>query len=171
MEVTSEVWDAKKDVAIAAIHDADFIAMDTEMTGLAPEGWMRSTSADSVASRFDKCRHAVQKMAVNQVGICAFKWDAAAGKFIARPFSFYIIPKKGRFVCSVSSSVCIAPLFQDRSPHSHTPPPQADAFHFLASNHFNFNKWVYSGIPFMSTLKEEGSLFRRCGVSCPACTL
>ncbi|CAG8473468.1 8579_t:CDS:10 [Paraglomus occultum] len=127
-----------------AIDEADFIALDTELTGLS-ERIGRNRSFDSPQARYAKVRAAATKFLIIQFGLCTFTYSSTDDKFIARPFNFYIFPANADrrdtddvvFMCSGSS------------------------LHFLSNNCFDFNKLIANGIPFLNKPDEEILLRRR----------
>ncbi len=100
MEVTKATWN---DAVVAewrqAVEECDFIAMDTELTGLA-DGY-RSNRCDSAATRFAKNRKAAAEFALTQLGLCAFRKDAVTGSWTAKPLSAYVLPQKKAFMVEV----------------------------------------------------------------------
>ncbi|KAG2178053.1 hypothetical protein INT43_003306 [Umbelopsis isabellina] len=73
-----------------------------------------------------------------QIGICTFHWSSTAKRYFAKPFNFYVFPRgsRGR---SLNRNFLV----------------QSTAFDFLAGVGFDFNKWVYSGIPYLTFQEED----------------
>ena len=66
-----------------------------------------------------------------QVGICLF-WRVDEGVYRTAPYNFYVIPDdNGNITCDVST------------------------IHFLKDNGMDFNKWLYSGVPFVNAFEEQ----------------
>jgi hypothetical protein len=100
MEVTALTWsDAVVSEWQKAVDECDFIAMDTELTGLA-DGY-RSNRSDSTATRFAKNRKAAAEFALTQLGLCAFRKDTLKGTWVAKPLSVYVLPQKKAFMMEV----------------------------------------------------------------------
>ncbi|XP_075266120.1 poly(A)-specific ribonuclease PARN-like isoform X2 [Convolutriloba macropyga] len=119
------------------IDSCDFIAMDLELSGLNESN--SKNSSDLPESRFLKCRRDVLKYSPIQVGIACFEYDASQkNKYIVRPYNFYVFPYHNSFqypekrIQFLTSSMC-----------------------FLSTHGFDFNKWVNSGIPFLSVADEK----------------
>jgi len=74
MEVTKENFDQVLPVIAEAIKECDFLAFDTELTGLTTRG-QRITGLDSVEERYQKIRASATSFQTIQWGLCAFKWD------------------------------------------------------------------------------------------------
>ncbi|KAF0357475.1 CAF1-domain-containing protein [Gigaspora margarita] len=131
-----------------AIQGADFIALDTELTGLS-EHIERIKSFDDPHSRYLKVRAAATKFLIIQFGLCTFTYNKDEDTFVACPFNFYIFPantdKRDNndicFMCSGSS------------------------LHFLMKCGFDFNKLISQGMPYMNHTDEAKLLQRRADVA------
>ncbi|CEP08008.1 hypothetical protein [Parasitella parasitica] len=141
MEVLRKEFEQTLPLIEKAMVEADFIAVDTEFTGLTtPDVQFQNT--DEIATRYSKLKSCVQEFTIIQYGVCAFKRDASNGNYIAKPFNFYIFGADTEDV-------------QSRRVFSATPSSLA----FLRSNKFDFNKLIEHGIPFYN-YTEEGSMFQ-----------
>ncbi|CAO3643359.1 unnamed protein product [Cunninghamella echinulata] len=90
-------------------------------------------------NRYKEYKEATEKFVVIQFGLCTFKWDNPSGRYIAKAFNFYIFPT------SVTGRSQTNRIFQ----------VQAQAFDFLSKQAFDFNKWIYQGIPYLTAAEEE----------------
>ncbi|KAJ3046100.1 hypothetical protein HDV00_003850 [Rhizophlyctis rosea] len=127
-----------------AINEADFIAVDTELTGLGTDPKWRIAPQDDPQDRYSKMVASASTYVIVQFGVCCFKWDPERKSYISKPFNAYIFPRAGtRF-------------FQlDRDFVS-----QASSLQFLSENDFDFNKWISQGISYVSREEEEKVLGR-----------
>ena len=75
-----------------SIHSADFIAYDTEFSGLSIGFDDKQHDYDSAEDRYQKLKHNCQRMNAFQIGLCTFKWDRAKQRYSMRPFNFYVFP-------------------------------------------------------------------------------
>ncbi|CAG8769531.1 27978_t:CDS:2, partial [Racocetra persica] len=124
-----------------AIQGADFIALDTELTGLS-EHIERIKSFDDPRSRY-------LKFLIIQFGLCTFTYSEEEDTFVARPFNFYIFPANADrrdfndicFMCSGSS------------------------LHFLMKCGFDFNKLISQGIPYLNNTEEAKLLQKRADIA------
>ncbi|KAI9481156.1 MAG: ribonuclease H-like domain-containing protein [Benjaminiella poitrasii] len=120
-----------------AIAECDFLAVDTELSGLhRPPTSIRLYSMED---RYREYKEATERFLIIQFGLCTFTWDEPSGRYIAKPFNFYIFPT------SMTGQVTTNRLFMT----------QAQAFDFLTKQSFDFNKWVYQGIPYLTKAEEE----------------
>lgn len=144
MEILKEDFEAKLPLLQKAISECEFISMDTEMSGLST-----STNSyrnpDSLATRYSKVSNSAKEFLVVQLGICCFTWSDKLGAYEARPFNFPCFPsndddaKSGeRFFLSQSTSL-----------------------EFLLKNHFDFNKWIRHGIPYLTRREEEEYIVKK----------
>ncbi|KAI9093447.1 ribonuclease H-like domain-containing protein [Phlyctochytrium arcticum] len=139
MEVLRNSFEALLPVVKDAIDAADFIAIDTELTGLGIEEAHRPEFLDTAEERYVKYRRAAQDFLVTQYGICTFTWDQKQSAYIARPFNFFVFPQTGsrnlgldrHFTCQVES------------------------IEFLSRYNFDFNKWASQGVPFVNRTDED----------------
>ncbi|OZJ05175.1 hypothetical protein BZG36_02220 [Bifiguratus adelaidae] len=143
MDVTRENFEELLPSIKEAIHKADFIAIDTELTGVNRPG-ERLVSSDDAQTRYTKSCATANDFLVIQYGICTFSWSETDQAFVAVPYNFYVFPN-GRpdeagnrvFLCSSSSLA------------------------FLSRHGFDFNKCIISGIPYLNHSEEERLLDRR----------
>lgn len=162
MEVLRKEFEDKLPIIEAALLDADFIAIDTEFTGMHNHKYtfffyitvnidalvglstpdIQFQHTDDISTRYSKLKSCVQEFTIIQYGVCAFKRDSETGKYTAKPFNFYIF---GADTTDVHS----------RRVFSATPSSLA----FLRSNKFDFNKLIEEGIPFYN-YSEESSMFQ-----------
>lgn len=136
MEVTKSNFTALLPNVQKAIDECDFLAVDTELTGLSTR--VTEHAFDTIAERYSKLRDNCMKFMVIQFGLSAFKYHPKQNKFTHVDFNFYIFPRPHirqapdpKFMCQTSS------------------------LHFLASQNFDFNKVIYDGIPYLSPTQEE----------------
>ncbi|KAJ6240759.1 poly(a)-specific ribonuclease pnldc1 [Anaeramoeba flamelloides] len=126
MNITSENWEENKDKIIQDFEDCDFIAIDTELTGLHMD-WksFHFSLEDHYKSHKLACNHFV----IPQVGFCTFKYDKKQHLWECKPYNIYCFPSTNNrdsstFTCSVSS------------------------LKFLHTHHFDFNTWIGKGVHF-----------------------
>ena len=150
MKITRQSFPSALDEVVAAISRASFVAIDCEMTGLAAKPALMSSLIDSLDSRWARTRDSAASMGLVQYGVCPFEWDAGAGAdgagaFVARPFSFYLMPR-------------VSPV----GGGSGVPGDGGDGFfvatsatlEFLRKHHFDFHDLVDGGVTFLSRSAE-----------------
>ncbi|KAG0193270.1 hypothetical protein DFQ28_005888 [Apophysomyces sp. BC1034] len=137
MEIPRQQFSQKLPTIQKAIEECDFIAVDTELSGLHRPG--NSRRVDTLANRYAEYREASQRFIIIQFGFCTFKWDEPSGRYMAKPFNFYVFPT------GMTGRVQPNRVF-------HT---QAQAFDFLSKQSFDFNKWVYQGVPYLTRQEEQ----------------
>ncbi|KAK4355159.1 hypothetical protein RND71_024130 [Anisodus tanguticus] len=125
------------------VRDADFVAVDLEMTGVTSAPWRESFDFDRCDIRYLKVKDSAEKFAVVQFGVCPFRWDSNKQSFIAHPHNFYIFPRQ-----EIPGSQSYEFLCQTAS------------LDFLAKYQFDFNVCIREGISYLSRSQEEEALER-----------
>lgn len=92
MDITSENFAEQLPLIIKSIHSADFIAYDTEFSGLSIGHEDKQHDFDSIETRYQKLKHNCQRMNAFQVGLSTFRWDPDKKSYVVRPFNFYVFP-------------------------------------------------------------------------------
>ncbi|TMW95940.1 hypothetical protein EJD97_008138 [Solanum chilense] len=126
------------------LRDADFVAVDLEMTGVTSAPWRESFDYDRYDISYLKVKDSAEKFAVVQFGVCPFRWDPHKQSFIAHPHNFYIFPRQEipgsnqsrEFLCQTTS------------------------LNFLAKYQFDFNLCIREGISYLSRSQEKEALER-----------
>lgn len=133
MEVTNENFEAALTQLEAILPTASFVAIDEEMTGIRVDKSTDPTGGDNGQSRYQKMARVASHFNIMQFGVCVFHKEES-GSYIARPFNFYIFPEENSgVVVSMGSNTA--------------------AFH--RTHKFDFNKWVYGGIPFVHQARYD----------------
>lgn len=68
------------------VRDADFVAIDLEMTGVASAPWRECVEFDRFDVQYLKVKDSAEKFAVVQFGVCPFRWDSSRLCFVAHPW-------------------------------------------------------------------------------------
>ncbi|KAI8887857.1 CAF1-domain-containing protein [Backusella circina FSU 941] len=136
MEIPRQSFVQKLRVVEKAIKECDFMAIDTELSGLhrPPKPIRIYTMAD----RYIEYKEATERFIIIQFGLCTFTWDQPSGRYIAKPFNFYVFPT------GATGKIQANRVFMT----------QAQAFDFLVKQSFDFNKWVYQGVPYLTKQEE-----------------
>ncbi|XP_021916008.1 pre-piRNA 3'-exonuclease trimmer-like isoform X2 [Zootermopsis nevadensis] len=148
-EITRNNFEQKYPKIVESLRNAVFIAVDTEFTGLLSDPDFKASLFDTSNERYDKLRRSVQHFIIMQIGICTFRFVQDKNKYEASRYTFYIFPKS--FASVDNKFMC-----------------QASSLEFLCQHDFDFNKFVYEGVPYLNQQQEahlrkqlnEGSLFR-----------
>ncbi|KAL2912729.1 hypothetical protein HK105_207721, partial [Polyrhizophydium stewartii] len=143
MDVTRGNFEQLLGTVREAIQAADFVAFDTEFTGLGITDGEQLDLLDTAQERYAKRRCSALQFQPIQVGICAFQWDDEVELFVARPFNFFVFPRTGSKALGLERTFTV----------------QASSLEFLASNNFDFNRWVVHGVPFVS--QADASAIRK----------
>lgn len=122
-----------------SIDEADFIAIDTELTGLGKERTFNLF--DTQAERYSKIRQTSFDYLMIQLGLTAFhSSDRDSNTFTCECYNFYIFPYKANGASkSFDRSFLVQP----------------SALSFLVNHDFDFNKWIKEGITYLNIEEEE----------------
>jgi len=137
MEVDNNNFGEVISIFRQSVTKADFLAIDTELTGLEQPA-NRSSFYTPLEERYKKLKISIDSFLLIQFGVCTFTWDTDLKSYIARPFNFYVFPQQfnGTDTFFISS---------------------ASSLRFLATNKFDFNKLIYNGIPYLN-LEQEAKI-------------
>ena len=92
MDITSSNFAEKLPLIIESVKTADFIAIDSEFSGLSVGFEDQSHIFDSLEDRYQKYKHCCSRMNAFQFGISTFKYDEAKSQYVERPFNAYVFP-------------------------------------------------------------------------------
>lgn len=117
---------------------ADFIAVDTELTGVDIEGEPDSFE-ESAAGRLEKVCRVAERYALIQVGLTIVGRPNERGVSPVASYNLFAFPYVG-------------PQLLGREPSFMC---QASAMQFNAQHRVNFNTWINDGVPYMSREDER----------------
>ncbi|XP_015785088.1 poly(A)-specific ribonuclease PARN [Tetranychus urticae] len=121
------------------IKTCDFIAIDTELSGLGQNG---NSFFDTLEERYLKIKNSISQYLLIQYGLSCFTKSSTDNSYSCASYNFYIFPYK----------VPGANNYKDKSFLC-----QPSALTFLSGHNFDFNKWIREGISYMN-LEEEAHL-------------
>ncbi|GAX85783.1 hypothetical protein CEUSTIGMA_g13198.t1 [Chlamydomonas eustigma] len=137
VDITRDNFEDMFPLVEEALKDCNFFSLDCEMTGLFVDG-ARDDYLDEMCDRYAKLRESSQSYIINQFGLSCFKLISGPSTdvsgFEAKTFNFYIFPE---------------PLTDNAQARKFL--SDSGSLSFLAHQKFDFNKWIYKGIPFMPT--------------------
>lgn len=119
------------------IKEADFVAFDTELTGLTTGSASRYFYYDDIPERYRKLRDSATNFGVLQFGLSAWKASSAGDRFTSTSWSFHLFPA----VSTTASDYRRWML-------------QLGSIIFLREHGFDFNRTFLDGISYLSA-KEE----------------
>ncbi|CAH0701407.1 unnamed protein product [Spodoptera exigua] len=133
MEVVRKNFKETLPLVKESIDKADFLAIDTEFTGLM--NGRDVTIFDSPEDYYIRLMNGSSEFLLIQFGMSCFYWDEKRNHYLNDTYNFYLYPR-GRpgpdrlFLC------------------------QSSSLDFLASNGFDFNKLIREGISYMTSTTE-----------------
>ncbi|KAF8933437.1 hypothetical protein BGZ47_010872 [Haplosporangium gracile] len=142
MEIVRENFQRELPYIKEAIEECEFIAIDAEFSGLHTEP-NRRTQNTTLEEGYEDLRKSASKFLTIQIGISTFKFDPSNGSYLAKPFNVFVFPT----------------TLTGYSPQGRCFLTEASSLDFLAKNRFDFNKWVYQGVHYMT--KDEEDIYAR----------
>ncbi|PRP76817.1 poly(A)-specific ribonuclease PARN [Planoprotostelium fungivorum] len=118
------------------IPNCKLVSFDLEMSGLTSHPTKRTLWIDNPQDYYSKIRDSAQSFAITQFGVCLWSLNKRSGLWTSHPFNFEITTHQ--------------PLVGERVFLS-----QASSLKFLSQNSFDFNRWIYEGVEYMSKEEEE----------------
>jgi hypothetical protein len=91
-----------------------------------------------MADRYIEYKEATERFIIIQFGLCTFTWDKPSGRYISKPFNFYVFPT------GATGKIQANRVFMT----------QAQAFDFLVKQSFDFNKVKYIYIMYLKKAKK-----------------
>ena len=125
MEILSFNLEENLKLILDSIEESEFIAIDTEFTGLFHSDEDAFDESDSLEDRYQKLRKSCESFFMCQLGLTTFTLDPEVNSYKIRSFSFYTIPHSSDRRLSISGS----------------------SMKFLVENGFDMNKLFKHGIP------------------------
>nr|CAD7461935.1 unnamed protein product [Timema tahoe] len=132
-------------------RNATFIALDAEFSGgINPSQEINKPSLfDNGRERYQKLRQCLGGYIVLQIGLTSFRFCRQGNAYVSTTYNFHVFPRS--FFSLDNSFSC-----------------QASSLEFLSRHNFDFNKFVYEGLPYLSQSQEshlrqelcEGHLFQ-----------
>lgn len=125
MEILSYNLEENLKLILDSIEESEFIAIDTEFTGLFHSDEEAFDESDSLEDRYQKLRKSCESFFMCQLGLTTFSLNSEVNSYKLRSFSFYTIPHSSDRKLSISGS----------------------SMKFLVDNGFDMNKLFKHGIP------------------------
>ncbi|KAJ3061087.1 hypothetical protein HDU99_005676, partial [Rhizoclosmatium hyalinum] len=122
-----------------AIKTCDFIAVDTELSGLHRVASEGPHGSDTAQVRYEKLKASSQAFAILQFGVATFTWDSTIKKYVVRSFNFPVFPQAGKQILGLDRRFLV----------------ESSAVDFLLSTGFNFDNTFKTGIPYVRFDEEE----------------
>lgn len=128
----------------ARLKDAEFVAIDTELTGVDLDG-EPDTFEESAQQRLEKICRIAERYTLIQLGLTIVgKAKASEGKLVCTSYNLFAFPYVG-------------PELHGRDNGFYCQP---SALRFNAQHHVNFNTWIGEGISYMNR-EDERKYLRR----------
>ncbi|KAJ3069741.1 hypothetical protein HDU98_007197 [Podochytrium sp. JEL0797] len=139
MDVTRKTLQAVLPILRQTIQKCDFIAIDTELSGLHRVASEAAHTLDTPQIRYEKLKASSQAFAVLQFGVAMFTWDSGLRKYVVSAFNFPVFPQAGKQVLGLDRRFLV----------------ESSAVDFLLNQGFNFDNTFKNGIPYVRFDEEE----------------
>ncbi|XP_066143348.1 pre-piRNA 3'-exonuclease trimmer-like isoform X2 [Euwallacea fornicatus] len=117
------------------LQESKFCSIDTEFSALDPLPDKKASIFDTPSERYSKLNANLSGVVPLQVGLTAFSFDPKKNSYLGKVYTFYVQPASFQYI--------------HRSFYM-----QTGTINFLKLYNFDFNKFVYDGIPFMNRDQE-----------------
>ena len=135
MDITVSNFSELLPMMIKSIETADFIALDTEFSGLSIGFEDQTHGFDQAEQRYQKLKHCVDRCNAFQIGWTTYKWDENQSCYVSRPFNAYVWPHSD--------------ILGDRVNQF-----KSSNIKFLMQHNFDFNKLFKEGINYQRLSDE-----------------
>lgn len=135
MEITRKNFAEQFDNISKNLKKSCFVGFDAEFTALLSGECFKHRLFDTNEEWYDKIKSEVGRMIMTQVGLTMFQYDREHDTYVATGYTFHLCPQ-------AFGDVDQSFIFQ------------ASTLRFLCRHNFNFNKFTYDGIPYLSKAEE-----------------
>ncbi|CAH0721851.1 unnamed protein product, partial [Brenthis ino] len=136
MEITRKNFNEELENITKNIKLSCFVGFDAEFTAILAGECFKHRLFDSNKDRYDRMKNEVSKMIMTQVGLTMFQYDRNRDDYVAVGYTFHLCPQ-------VFGDIDQSFIFQ------------ASTLNFLCKHNFNFNKFTYEGLPYLSKAEEN----------------
>ncbi|KAG6448356.1 hypothetical protein O3G_MSEX005463 [Manduca sexta] len=131
MEITKYNFVENLDNITKNLKKSCFVAFDAEFTAILAGEAFKYRLFDTNEERYDRIKTEVNKMIMTQIGLTMFHYERERDSYVAVGYTFYLCPQS---FGDIDQSFVF----------------QASTLDFLCKHKFDFNKFIYEGLPFLS---------------------
>ncbi|XP_049867483.1 pre-piRNA 3'-exonuclease trimmer-like [Pectinophora gossypiella] len=135
MEITRKNFNEQFDNITKDLKKSCFASFDAEFTAIIAGECFKHRLFDTNEERYDRIKNEVSKMIMTQVGLTFFQYDRDHDTYVATGYTFHLCPQ---VVGDIDQSFIF----------------QASTLNFLCRHNFDFNKFTYEGLPYLSKAEE-----------------
>ncbi|KAJ0180678.1 hypothetical protein K1T71_004082 [Dendrolimus kikuchii] len=136
MEITKNNFSDCLDYIIKDLKGSSFVGFDAEFTAILSGDCFKHRLFDTCEDRYNNIKNEVGNMIMTQIGLTMFKYERELDTYVATGYTFHLCPQ-------VFGDVDQSFIFQ------------ASTLRFLCRHNFDFNKFTYEGIPYLSKAEEK----------------
>lgn len=135
MDITQCNFDEKFPEIKHNLETCRFIGFDTEFTMISSDH-LKHRLFDTNEKRYESFRTEINKVKMFQVGLTCFMYDRDRNMYKGTAYTFHL---RTQHFQNIDQSFVL----------------QASAVDFFRKNNFDFNKFIYDGIPYLNKFEEE----------------
>ncbi|XP_053625964.2 pre-piRNA 3'-exonuclease trimmer-like isoform X2 [Plodia interpunctella] len=136
MEITRNNFLDQLDNITRNIKRSCFIGFDAEFSALLSGEKYKYRLFDTNEDRYNLLKNKASEMIMTQVGLTIYQYERDLDTYVANGYTFHLCPQ-------VFGNIDQSFIFQ------------ASTLKFLCKHKFNFNKFLYEGIPYLSKVEEN----------------
>ncbi|XP_041977252.1 pre-piRNA 3'-exonuclease trimmer-like [Aricia agestis] len=136
MNITNKNYNDEIDQIIYNLKQCSFVGFDAEFNGLLTGERFKHRLFDSCKDRYDNIKNEMSNMVITQVGLTLFQYNRDLENYTATVYTFHLCPQ------------VVGEIDQSFTFH-------ASSLQFLCRHNFNFNKFIYDGLPYLNREEEE----------------
>lgn len=135
MEITKKNFLEQLDNINQDLKRSCFVGFDAEFTAILTGDKFRHRLFDTNEERYNNIKNEVGKMIMTQIGLTMFQYERDLDMYVAVGYTFHLCPQ-------MFGNVHQSFVFQ------------ASTLKFLCKHKFDFNKFTYEGLPYLSKAEE-----------------
>ncbi|XP_059057054.1 pre-piRNA 3'-exonuclease trimmer-like isoform X2 [Achroia grisella] len=136
MEITKQNFVEQLPNITKDLKRSCFVGFDAEFTAILSDEKFKYRLFDTNEKRYDNIKTELSKIIMTQVGLTMFQYERDLDTYVAVGYTFHLCPQ---MVGDVHQSFVF----------------QASTLNFLCKHKFDFNKFIYEGLPYLSKAEEE----------------
>ncbi|XP_050344681.1 pre-piRNA 3'-exonuclease trimmer-like isoform X2 [Nymphalis io] len=136
MEITKNNFSQELDNITNNLKRSCFVSFDAEFTAILSDECFNHKLFDTSKERYDLIKNEVSKMIITQFGLTMFQYEREQDSYTAVGYTFHLCPQ-------AFGDIDQSFIFQ------------ASTLRFLCKHKFNFNKFIYEGLPYLSKTEEK----------------
>ncbi|XP_037973775.2 pre-piRNA 3'-exonuclease trimmer [Plutella xylostella] len=136
MEITKTNFESEFENISNNLKRSCFVGFDAEFTAILSGECFKHRLFDTNEERYSRLTNEVSQMIMTQVGLTMFQYERDTDTYVATGYTFHLSPQ-------AFGDIDQSFIFQ------------ASTLNFLCKHNFDFNKFTYQGLPYLSKAEEH----------------